>query len=71
MRDLLLEIYPFLTLLVLVVMMASTSIAIGILRNTRRLLRSSERRMEYLTDERGRLKLLNEERSPRRLQMAR
>ena len=62
MRDLLLEVYPFLTLLVLVVVMASIIIAIRVLRNTRRILRLSERRMDYLTDERDRLKLLNEER---------
>jgi hypothetical protein len=62
MRDLLLEVYPFLTLLVLVVVMASIIIAIRVLRNTRRILRLSERRMDYLTDERDRLKLLREER---------
>jgi hypothetical protein len=62
MRDLLLGVHPFLTLLALVVMMASTIIAIGILRNTRQLLRLSDRRMEYLTYERDHLKLLNEER---------
>ena len=61
MRDLLLEVHPFLTLLVLVVMMASIIIAIGILRNTQRILRLSERRMEYLTDERDRLELLREQ----------
>jgi hypothetical protein len=61
MRDLLLEVYPFLTLLVLVVVMASIIIAIRVLRNTNRILRLSERRMEYLTDERHRLDLLREE----------
>ena len=61
MRDLLLEVYPFLTLLVLVVVMASIIIAIRVLRNTRRILRLSERRMDYLTDERDRLELLREE----------
>ena len=67
MRGLLLELNSFLTplvlliLVVLVVSMASTIIAIRILRNTRRILHLSERRMEYLTDERDRLELLREE----------
>ena len=64
MRDLLLEIRPSLTLLVLLVLLtgvSSTIIALFVLRTSRRILRLSERRMEYLTDERDRLDLLREE----------
>ena len=67
MRDLLVELLSYLTplvlliLVVLVVSMASTIIAIRVLRNTKRILRLSERRMEYLTDERDRLELLRAE----------
>ncbi len=67
MRDLLLEVPPYLSLLVLlalvvlVISIASIIIAIGILQNTRELLRLSERRMDYLNEERYRLKLLKEQ----------
>jgi hypothetical protein len=63
MRDLLLEIRPSLDLLVLLVLltgMSSTIITLFVLRTTRRILRLSERRMEYLADEQGRLELLRE-----------
>jgi hypothetical protein len=43
MRDLLLVVHPFLTLLVLVATMASTIIAIRVLRTTKHLLRLSEK----------------------------
>jgi hypothetical protein len=43
MRDLLLVVHPFLTLLVLVAAMASTIIAIRVLRTTKHLLRLSEK----------------------------
>ena len=61
MRDLLLEVHPFLTLLVLVVAMAGAIIAHRALRNTRRILRLSERRMQYLSEEQNRLTMLKEE----------
>ena len=61
MRDLLLEISPSLTLLVLLTGMSSTIIALFVLRTTRRILRLSERRMEYLADEQRRLELLREQ----------
>ena len=61
MSDLLLEVHPFLTLLVLVVVMAGAIIAHRALRNTRRILRLSERRMQYLEEEQGRLEMLREE----------
>jgi hypothetical protein len=61
MRDLLLEVHPFLTLLVLVVVMAGTIVATEVLRNTNRILRLSERRMQYLEEEQGRLEMLREE----------
>jgi hypothetical protein len=64
MRDLLLEIIPSLILLALLVLltgMSSTIIALVVLRTTRRILRLSERRMEYLVDEQRRLELLREQ----------
>jgi hypothetical protein len=68
MRDLLLEVPPYLSLLlllalvVLVISIASIIIiAIGILQNTRQLLRLSERRIHYLNEERYRLDLLREQ----------
>ena len=67
MRDLLLEVPPYLSLLVilalvvLVISIASIIIAIGILQNTRQLLRLSERRIHYLNEERYRLELLREQ----------
>ena len=68
MRDLLLEVPPYLSLLlllalvVLVISIASIIIlAIGILQNTRQLLRLSERRMHYLNEERYRLEHLREQ----------
>ena len=64
MRDLLLEISPSLILLVLLVLLTGTSstiIALFVLRTTRRILRLSERRMEYLVDEQRRLELLREQ----------
>jgi hypothetical protein len=54
MRDLL-------VLLVLLTGMSSTIIALFVLRTTRRILRLSERRMEYLADEQQRLELLREQ----------
>jgi sensor histidine kinase YesM len=61
MSDLLLEVHPFLTFLVLVVVMAGAIIAHRALRNTRRILRLSERRMQYLSEEQDRLTMLKEE----------
>jgi hypothetical protein len=65
MRDLLLDISPSLTLLVLLLVlltgMSSTITALFVLRTTRRILRLSERRMEYLANEQGRMKLLREQ----------
>ena len=64
MGDLLLGISPSLNLLVLLALltgMSSTIIALLVLRTTRRILRLSERRMEYLADEQRRLELLREQ----------
>jgi hypothetical protein len=46
---------------VLLTGVASTLIAIFVLRTTRQILRLSERRMEYLADEHRRLELLREQ----------
>ena len=61
MRDILLEVQPFLTLLVLVVALAGTFFAIRVLQTTSRILRLSERRMHYLAEEQYRLKMLRED----------
>jgi hypothetical protein len=65
MRDLLLEISPLLTPLVLLVLLAGMSGTIvallRVLRTTRRILRLSDRRMEYLADEHQRLEVLREQ----------
>ena len=64
MGDLLLEIRPSLDLLVLLALLAGMSgtvVALFVLRTTRRILRLSERRMDYLADEQRRLELLREQ----------
>ena len=61
MINLLQEVHPFLIVLVLVVAVANTIIAISVLRNTKRILRLSERRMQYLEEEQLRLEMLREE----------
>ncbi len=64
MGDLLLEIRPSLDLLVLLALLAGASgavVALLVLRTTRRILRLSERRMDYLADEQRRLELLREQ----------
>ncbi len=58
MRDLLLDISPSVTLLLLLVLltgMSSTISALLVLRTTRRILRLSERRIEFLAEEQQRL----------------
>lgn len=61
MRDLLLGVQPSLTLLILVVVTATAIIDISVLLNTRRILRLSERRMQFLAEEQQRLELRRNE----------
>ena len=51
----------FLVLLALLAGMSGTVVALIVLRTTRRILRLSERRTEYLADEQRRLELLREQ----------
>ncbi len=61
MSEFLLGAHHFLTLLVLVVATAGAIISIGILLTTNRVLRLSERRIRFLTEEQQRLELRKNE----------
>jgi hypothetical protein len=61
MSELFLGAHPFLTLLVLVVATVGTIISISILLTTRRVLRLSERRIRFLTEEQQRLEMRRNE----------
>ena len=61
MRALLLEVQPLLIVVILVVATAGTLTAVSVLRTTKRILRLSERRNQFLVEEQQRLQLLREE----------